>query len=536
MTETDSKYLGVIEQVPSVEDKIGARELTMKYAQQEGGTHINIDRQFLLYLKINTPEAAHNFELQGQTIEATMVNKIQDTLIIAVSMNGKTYTLQCDSMKFHRNIKYAITSEIEQDAESLIFANDTRNNIKDLFVTLHGHGRLWAVSDSQTETWEVLLLDEINYIKIPHDMETNTYILAQAFSKLARLHEKDFIYGRPTLEHLAFKAENSNPVSHVDKLVWIRGLALQNTFSSQPVTKNILKMKDITSLLLDNKMVLSQLGVERLGELDLNIFKLYHYNIGNHRIPTSGPYTVFPTIIMPHAILNADIIDANCEFIINPVLYDPAFWTYNRRVMIQFLLEDLSNETKLQSIIQSLVSYYKTARNTPQVKTTPLTPSVPLIPVPPTLPPQVPRDIPVKIIPSQPAPVLPVFPAQPKPPTIFSASIGTIYLLMFNQKPISPFNSPVDAFGQPIRFYKYKLLPNNEIVIGVGDINPLSFHGDINTYRLTYTTNTIVTVSPNVSFPLTFNFLSGISYVMQVMWGVTVKKFDLRFVPPIEIQ
>lgn len=498
MARANSSHLGVIEHVPP---KIVLMTRVVELSITGENQPQPENSKYILHLMVDSPDVSLFFldNPAPSKIEADFVKKIDDTLILNVTLRGKEYTLQCNQTSIYKYTPRGVISEDERDAASLIAANEVSSSISPLFVNIHGHGRLWHTQGSDTETWEVLLIDKIQFLSDIKFTDKSYYtFMAFAFIRLGILHSKQYIYGHPALGHLAFKLDS--PVYKNQRIVWIKGLSIQNIQGMRPMTKNILMLKDITTLLLDNSKSLQDLNVTKLEEIDFNVFNFYALTL------TSRNFSAAMPIIMPLAILNADITDDTCQNISKSALSDVAFnyWSQDRSQEIRKLEESLSDEDTLQKIIQGIIHHYKTYGDKPL-----------------TVPP--PREMQTNpTSPPPPPPSIPTFNHHP-------ALIGGIYFITINQQLVSP-------FGLPQFFYKYKFISNNHIVIGVGDQNPLSFSEDPKTYLVTFTTNTVIISPDGRHFPVTFNFLSGIPYVMQAMWGGMTKRLDMRYVPPIEIQ
>lgn len=514
MAEVNSSHLGVIEHVPPrMVTMIRVVELSII-----GGNKPQPDNgKYILHLMVDSPDVSLFFQHDPppSKIEAEFVKKIDDTLIFDVTLERKQYTLQCNETSIYRYTPRSVISEDERDAASLIAANEINSGISPLFVNIHGHGRLWHTQGSNTQTWEVLLIDRIQFLSDIQYTDSSFYtFMSFAFIRLGTLHSKLYIYGHPALAHLAFRL--NEPVYRNQRIVWIKGLSIQNIRGMSPMTKNILMLKDITTLLFDNSRVLQSLNASKLEEIDFSLFSFYSLVVESHDFRAAMP------IIMPLAILQADITDINCFEICKSALSEVAlnYWSQDKSQGIYKLEELLSDEHSLQKIIQGIIHHYNTYKAQPGQ--TPPTPAIPEIPpATPTPPPP-------------PAPVPAVTPA-PQPPQQpiqrlqhFQAFIGVIYPITINQQPVS-------QYGFPQNFYKYILTSPTQIILGVGDGNPQSFRSDPKiTYNYTFATNTVMIAPDGRNFPLTFKFVDG--YIMQVMYGGIVEKLDMRWVPPMKIQ
>lgn len=480
---------------------------------------LNKSRKYLLYLKADSNAIIiekYPITTTLKKISALASKQVKNLLIIDVKLNGINYTLKCKKNKVYKMDPFTIISEIEKEANTLISVNKNIE-INDLFVKIHGHGRLWGISgsDNEDESWEVLLLNKLQFIESPKKIENYLPFMALAFSRLAHLHEKQYVYGHPTLDYLAKKSEYLTAQSLDNHLVWIECKTVQEVTTRQPLVINLLKMKDITTLLLDNDFVFNQLKIKDFNQLDLDIFKSYQLQL-------IGDNVTLPQIIMPRGIFNIEINDISVRDVVPLVLPNLNYWMDKRFKEIACFEEYLSDESKLQALIQDLISFYNKTKFPQQI--TPVPPT----PIQPARPP-LPETIPV---------VTPPPPPTLSPPPVLRylyAEYNRPYLLEINQTFLAP---P----GNTGAYYKYKRLPNDFIAIGIGSLNSQDFVTFNVAPQSPYYTNRIVTLTftpgtQPIQAQIAFHFITTQPYIMRVTAGNHLyKSFDLRYTPPLEIQ
>jgi hypothetical protein len=514
MDSVDSQHLGVIEQVSGVAIYPYVAEMAVMHANP----CLNPAKKYILYLKADTTDVPTGQGFQGvglPHITATESVKLKNALIITVSLPRRTYTLICKKNKISSLNHVTITSEVEQEANALISISK-KSEIKNLFAEIHGHGRLWGVasSDIEDESWEVLLLDKLLYFKEdgnPTSIEQILPVMAPAFNILARLHERHYAHGHPTLNCLAFKDIHTLPWPQIEKtMVWTDSRFLREITSKNPLTIHIAKLKDITMLLLNNDFVLRELGLTDFTRIDLDVFRDFHLQL--------SATDTLPQFIMPHEILKMEINDDNVINRASPLLPQPSFtfWMVARFRELADLENALSKESNLNILFQDMIGHYKKIK-LPQH-------TAPLIPTPPsnTLPQRVP------VVPRPPPVPLPVNTAP------MSAEIGRPYLLQID-------NTNLGVPGNQGMFYKYKRLSPEKHIIGIGTLDPNDFRQYIIPQNSVYfTSNTVILTFPRGTIQpqraqISFHFLPGNSFVIQLMAGTHIhKRYNLSYYPPME--
>ena len=375
-----------------------------------------------------------------------------------------------------------------------------------------------------TETWEVLLIDNVNFLSLATLSADNFFMyLLTAFTQLQSLHRQGYVYGRPALGHLAFCVDG--PID----MVWVNGLSVASISNSIPLIQNIMKLKDITSLLLDNEYMLKSLqqasGVSnlRLQTLDFNKLKTFSITI------STGEAIKF---LMPFEIISAHLDSTNCFQLCEQYLppNQLSYWISDKTTQLISLWFKLTDGNTLREIMTQLINHYG-QNNYPA-----------FIPVRPALPPP-----PVPIAPSPAA--RPVMPPPPSPVPVqhipvsnthsFPIQRGAVYLISINTEPVSP-------RGQPQIFYKYTMDPSNRILLGTGDQNSFFPSLNVPVYGTMFTTNTLATLQgfsglpSTIQAPLSFNFDIQLPYILQVFADTgngfrLFQKLDMRYSPPMVV-
>jgi len=536
MTEVNSNYLGVIERVLASQRQERVIQLSTENVSQEEKRLLTPNKTYWLHLLIDSTAIATFFESNDgiQNLEVKKIEKVRDSLVWHVIIGDTSYTLKCDKTAANKIDKTSVISEDEKEVTELIKANQSQ--FHDLFINLNGHGRLWEVteptSDSleSSETWECLLLEEISFIE-KIELQENSYYLfmAYALSKLSSLHSSGYIYGYPTLGHMAFRLTSAYPLHQ--KLVWIKGLSLQNVSGMKPLTRNILKLKDITVLLLDNRFILDKLGVQTWRDLEFKALEYFSISIAPN-------YTDEMPIIMPLEILLADITDANCDELARKNLssYTYQIWNQDKDNGLQKLMVELSKEEHTKQITKGIIDRYNTyLQNKSKPQRPPPPPSPPPVPPPPASVRPGPPSVP-------PRPAVSPFPVTSPPQRgHMPASIGTPYIITIEGTLAAPFNSPIDALSHQPMYFKYIRRPDGTITLGVGTTQLQSFIGLNQTYDSSLATNISMT-APHAwggttnRYQVSIYFPRQLGHIMFVLVNSMItKKLNMLYVPPVEL-
>ena len=481
--------LGVIENVPA--RMMGQRpimvRLSIERAKQTEQQILDPSKEHLLNLMIDSP---HMYTLihthrTDRVLEASSIERVNGSIIIRVSFEGGDYVLKCDKTMIHSEHEGSIVSETEQAAESLNLVKDIHQlNGKRLFAELHAHGRLWETTHEpeQTETWEVLLIDDVRFRSISSlGYSTFFQYLSTALAQLRTIHQLGYAYGRPTLGHLAF------PYDEESDIVWVDGLSVKALAAAGPLTQNVLKLRDITSLLLDNQSVLGSLGVTKLVQVDFERLEDFEVVL----MMSGHQERVRP--IMPFQIVTGHIDNGNCYELCKRCMPPEqiVYWNNVRTTQLQHLWTSLTHMETLKSIVEGLAAHYNKSR--------------------------------------------PV--AAPSIPVLHQIHRNTPYPLMINQQPVSP-------KGNPALFYKYMLDGPGSIVLGTGFAETFHVSHGHPVYCPVFSTNTVAILKdwsdlPGiVHAPLSFTFHQTQPHNMQVVVETRIgtllwQVLDLRFSPPM---
>ena len=570
MPQNNSTYLGVVDDIKAQRDETTTLELIIE--NKDDATR-NLTREhidFMLELKIDSIQLSSLISTRpnNHKANATCIFNHNNTLVFDIVINDSVFTLQCEKSTLYSWFKNKIVSTDEMEALSLINSKDPKSHLYHEFITLHGHGRLWAVTNtgSETVTWEALLVDKLQYAVPSHIVTFDEFDIFMAFamSKLSDMHKRGYVYGSPTLRHLAFKQiAIANP--HYSS-AWIQGLFIKDISQNNPITKNILRLRDITTLLLDNSEILRALNANIFSDLNLDYFKGFCLSLKMDR----GGSVLMP-VIMPSKITKTDINDSNSTIIAEQFLEDGAFRVLeqDRTQEILNLEKHLSDDVFLSEFNRKMISHYKEVQASPQSrKQTTIIPTSPPRPMsppppqampplpPPTHPPPMPPMRPPPSRPPMPSPTLPPLPPLPpqrrgppplppptpqqqlpmQPPAEIPSSIpvllNTAYILTIDNHVVRPEGEPRDYRTGEVLCYKYIVLPGGLIKIGTGlPSNPLmtESHGSYNNPFPT----SLSTKAMQGHFQIYFILYQNEPSIMNVMAnGIVIQRLNLLVCPP----
>ena len=136
MSETRSTHLGVVEQVPAntvpPNQKTTTLRLSILRATQTPQRILDTNKMYMLHLLIdsNSMRDLEYTPLHERELEAQSIERINNSLIIKVSLLGKPYVLKCDKTMIYTKNNDTVVSEVEKEATSLNLVSGINSPIK----------------------------------------------------------------------------------------------------------------------------------------------------------------------------------------------------------------------------------------------------------------------------------------------------------------------------------------------------------------------------------------------------------------------